>query len=200
MEVLQCPDQSWCCEGGANNLNATNCCEKGKGSWIVNGQVTGVNPNSTSTSSSSSISSPTKTAAPTRSTQSSSEIAAAATGTKSPVPQNTVVASSGGGGSHTGAIVGGIVGGVAALLLIAGASWFLVRRRSSHAQPLVQPMGSYHGAPPGMPEKDGVSHQYRAEMGAQKPGLEGHELEAEPVNRELDGATRSELGGLGAKR
>lgn len=67
-------------------------------------------------------------------------------------------------------------------------------------QPLVQPVGSYHGAPPGVPEKDGVSHQYRAEMGAQKPGFEGHELEAEAMNRELDGDPRSELAGLGARR
>ncbi len=67
-------------------------------------------------------------------------------------------------------------------------------------QSLVQPMGSYHGAPPGMPEKDGVSHQYRAEMGAQKTGLEGHELVAEAVNKELDGDPRSELAGLGATR
>jgi len=186
MKVIQCPDQSWCCEGGASNLNATNCCEQSKGSWIVNGQVTGVNPNSTSTSSSSFSSSATKTAA-------------AATGTQSPAPQNTVVASSGGGGSHIGAIVGGVVGGVAALLLLAGAIWFLIRRRSSHVQPLIPPMGSYHGAPPGMPEKDGVSHQYRAEMDVQEQGHEGHELEADAVNRELDGAPRSEMAGSRAK-
>lgn len=204
MEVLQCPDQSWCCKGGPTNLNATHCCEQGKGSWIVNGQVTGVNPNATSTSSSasssSSSSSATKTAAPAKSTQSSSEIAAAATGTLSPAPQNTVVASTGGGGSHIGAIVGGIIGGVAALLLIAGASWFLGRRRNLHEQPLVQRMGPYQGASPGMPEKDGVSPHYGVEMGTQKPGLEGHQLEAEPVNRELDGDPRSELAGLGARR
>lgn len=67
-------------------------------------------------------------------------------------------------------------------------------------RPVVQPMGSYHGAPPGVPEKDGVSHQYRAEMGAQEPELEGHELEAEAVNRELAGDPRIELAGLGARR
>ena len=215
MEVSQCPDQSWCCQGGPNNLNATTCCAQGKGSWIVNGKVTNVKPNSSSTSSSTSSTSPSTSSTSsfssssssatngpvqTGSTQPPSNIAAVATGTQTSTPKATAVASTTGGGSNTGAIAGGVVGGVAALLLFAGVIWFLLRRRNRDTQPQVHPTGMTQEPQSGVIGNGSASYPNRMVPETEKQPKKWHEVDGGGVNRELDGRTRSELPGSGTRR
>ena len=189
MQVLQCPDQSYCCAGGSNN--ATQCCEQGHGNWILdNGLVTNVNPNATSTTSSSSV---TKTPAPTHSSSSSSSTPPNPTGAQATTQPSSSKSSS---NNNIGAIVGGIVGGLVLLAIALSAILFLLRRARrrreiAQMQPQIPPMAAmtYQETPPAM-----VPYQYQMGMDMKKVSeVPGDGLRTE----ELDGQERSELGGSG---
>ncbi|KAL8816777.1 MAG: hypothetical protein Q9223_004274 [Gallowayella weberi] len=170
--VHQCPDDSFCC--GSDN---STCCGTSEAKWIVNGQVTNINPSSTSSASSSTskISSSTSLTSSTTATP----LPGQAGGTPAPTPKPDD------GGTNTGAIAGGVVGGVVALALIGAAIWFF-RRRGRHQQqpeladaPPKAPAPRYH-VHPGLHEAEGgwdgvtgksmseVDSQARYEIGDQK--------------------------------
>lgn len=114
MRVTLCPDESLCC-GAENN----SCCENHDGVWIRNGEISKVNPVSSSWSTASSATSSLSTlslvSSSTNPTLSSSV---------SPAQSGLISAS-----NDIGAIVGGVVGGVIGILLSVGAAWFISRRR-----------------------------------------------------------------------
>ena len=51
--VTQCSDGSWCC---GTSSNTTDCCNQGKGVWIVDGEATTLRPSASSDAPSSSLS------------------------------------------------------------------------------------------------------------------------------------------------
>ncbi|KAI4267102.1 MAG: hypothetical protein L6R38_008413 [Xanthoria sp. 2 TBL-2021] len=165
--VHECPDGGFCC--GENN---STCCGTSEAKYIVNGQVTNVNPKSTTSSSSSSTSSTTATTTPSQ-----------ANTQDNPTPQ-----SNSGGGTNTGAIAGGVIGGVVALALIAAAIWFFKGRRKHKApngQQQHQAQDGYH-PPPRSP----ASPQYHVQ-----PGL--HEVQGGPEGlgtSQLDSQEKYEIG------
>ena len=117
--ITPCNDGSLCC---GNSNAATACCASGQGVWIVNGQVTNVNPSGTSTASS-----------PSTLSASSTSTTYATLSASSPLPSSTSVLPTPPGGhstsNHTGAIIGGVVGGVGGVAVIAAAVWFLLHRQ-----------------------------------------------------------------------
>ncbi|KAL8805280.1 MAG: hypothetical protein Q9182_002048 [Xanthomendoza sp. 2 TL-2023] len=179
--VHKCPDDSYCC--GSNN---STCCGTSEAKWIVNGQVTNINPSATSSSTS-------KTSSTTSLTSSATATplpgqAGRQQGTPAPTPQPS------GGGTNAGAIAGGVIGGAVALALIGAAIWFFRRRGRQgpevHRQtqpeladgPLKAPAPRYH-VHPGLHEAEGgwdgttgkgmseVDSQARYEIGDQKKDM-----------------------------
>ncbi|KAL8851295.1 MAG: hypothetical protein Q9221_003825 [Calogaya cf. arnoldii] len=126
--VLPCPDGGYCCGG-----NNSTCCGTPQEQYIVDGQVTNINPNS-ATSSTSSSSTSSATATPTSNSQSIP-----------PAPQ-----SNSDSGSNVGAIAGGVIGGVVALALLAAAIWFFKGRRKQktpNVQQQHQAQDAYYPSP-----------------------------------------------------
>ncbi|CAL8584570.1 hypothetical protein XPA_010157 [Xanthoria parietina] len=166
--VHECPDGGFCC--GQNN---DTCCGTSAAQYIVNSQVTNVNPNSTTTSSSSSTSTSSSTPAP--------------NGQGSPAPPTPQ--SNTDGGTNIGAIAGGVIGGVVALAIIAAAIWFFKGRRKHQAPDAQQqPHQAQDGYYP--PPKSPAPPQYHVQ-----PGL--HEVQGGPDGlgtSQLDGQEKYEIG------
>jgi hypothetical protein len=106
-----CNDGSLCC---GNSNAATAYCASGQGVWIVNGQVTNVNPSGTSMASS-----------PSALSVSSTSTTYSALSASLPLPSSTSVFLTAPGGystfNHTGATIGGVVRGEGGVAVIAAA-------------------------------------------------------------------------------
>ena len=116
VKMTVCENGSFCCgiEG-----DASTCCDKGEGKFIVNGKaVTG-----TSTSISSS-------------TATSTTVSSTSKGPSSN-PNNNGPSSGSDSSSNAGTIAGGVVGGIGAVAILGFAVWFILRRRRRQNRPYV---------------------------------------------------------------
>ncbi|KAI4227581.1 MAG: hypothetical protein L6R36_002282 [Xanthoria steineri] len=167
--VHECADGGFCC--GQNN---DTCCGTSEAQYIVNGQVTNVDPKSTTTSSSSSSSS----------TSSSTPAPIGQGSPAPPTPQSNTD-----GGTNIGAIAGGVIGGVVALAIIAAAIWFFKGRRK-HQVPDAQQQPHHAQDAYYPPPKSPAPPQYHVQ-----PGL--HEVQGGSDGldtSQLDGQEKYEIG------
>lgn len=170
----QCPDQSFCC--GQYN---TTCCGTSDAKWIVNGQVTNINPNSTTSATSSTSTTSSRTSSSTSST--TATLSSGQAGNQQGSQSNH-------GGTNVGAIAGGVIGGVVALAIIGTALWFFMRRghngreEQQHHQP-----DSYYASP----NASGPRYQIQPGLHEAEGGSDGLDQKA---MSEVDGRARYEIG------
>ncbi|KAL8766547.1 MAG: hypothetical protein Q9209_006690 [Squamulea sp. 1 TL-2023] len=189
--VHECPDGGFCC--GENN---STCCGTSEAKYIVNGQVTNINPNATSSVSSSS-------------TTTSSGTSSSSSTTATPIPgqpnsQDNSISpnpqTDNGGGTNVGAIAGGVVGGVVALALVGAALWYMRRRerkgpgeqRQPHAQdsyfPPPKPSAPRYFVQPGLHEAEGIVNGRNTSQldSSEKYEIGGHQKKDRMANQELE--------------
>ncbi|KAL8997539.1 MAG: hypothetical protein Q9169_003234 [Polycauliona sp. 2 TL-2023] len=161
--VSECPDGGFCC----GEKNGT-CCGTPEAQYIVNGQVTNINPNPTTSSSSSTSSTPGPSSRP---------------GTANGQSVRPIAESSGSGGTPVGAIAGGVIGGVVALALLGAAIWWFRGRRKQKAPVEMQqhqaPDGYYppakSPAPPGYHDQPGLHEVHGGPNGLDTAQLDSRE-------------------------